>query len=143
MTKQEAFNKNWEHFIVNWSPPGFDATSGPGRCRYKSKDGRKCAIGILIEPGKYRRDFDDEFSHVEDVLNQSGVLPLKNSVRYDTDLDFLTDLQHHHDTIAAETHRLKYEGFPPMLFAGDMLFRNRYKAALERVAAERGLKVPA
>ena len=55
MTPQEAFNINWNHFVVNKSPLGMIREGGklnaPNfRCRYRTPDGCCCGIGVLFPP---------------------------------------------------------------------------------------------
>lgn len=54
MTKQEAFDRVWEHFIVDGQP----LSRVGGRCYYRSPFGAKCAIGLLIPDELYRDEFD-------------------------------------------------------------------------------------
>lgn len=46
MTKQEIFNKVWDHYIVKKSPPGVDPTDG--KCRYRTPEGNVCAVGLFL-----------------------------------------------------------------------------------------------
>lgn len=45
ITLQKIFDLAWEHFIVGDGQPAFDGNSG---CSYKTKDGRKCAVGLAL-----------------------------------------------------------------------------------------------
>lgn len=45
ITLQDIFNAAWQAFIVEDRPP---AANSDGVCSYRTKDGRKCAIGLCI-----------------------------------------------------------------------------------------------
>lgn len=45
ITLQDIFNAAWQAFIVEDRPP---AANSDGMCSYRTKDGRKCAIGLCI-----------------------------------------------------------------------------------------------
>lgn len=46
MTRQEAFNKVVEHFIINENPPGMSPKGN--YCSYGTKDRPRCAFSILL-----------------------------------------------------------------------------------------------
>lgn len=46
MNNQEAFDKNWQHFVVEKAQPATE--HGSTRCFYLMDDGRRCGIGILL-----------------------------------------------------------------------------------------------
>lgn len=56
MTLQEAFDKVWEHFVVEGKPPAMH----DWECRYRMSDGRRCAIGVLIPDERYEEGFEGE-----------------------------------------------------------------------------------
>jgi hypothetical protein len=55
MQPQEAFNKVWNHFVVNKGPASFveDEHGEVGGCQYRGPGGAKCAAGVLIEDDEY------------------------------------------------------------------------------------------
>lgn len=53
-TPQTAFNKIWRHFVRDKKPRG--ATND--RCRYLTDKGHRCAVGIFIPKGRYRREME-------------------------------------------------------------------------------------
>ena len=72
-----------------------DSDGDESQCQYLSPEGDKCAIGLLIPKGKYKKRFDLESVHPLEVLYHVGLLPAKN----DNEMrSFLGDLQRCHDT---------------------------------------------
>ncbi len=55
MTSQEIFNKVWKHFVVEGNPRSVDAD---GVCRYRGRDGSRCAAGIFIPDAQYSEDLE-------------------------------------------------------------------------------------
>ena len=55
MTDQEIFDQVWDWFIVKGNPRALeqDPSSIVAACRYRTRDGRKCAFGVLIPDDKY------------------------------------------------------------------------------------------
>jgi len=51
VTLQSIFDRAWEHFITNFAPLSLDPTDGESL--YRSSDGRRCAIGLVIEDNDY------------------------------------------------------------------------------------------
>ena len=75
MTKQEAFDKVWEYFIVEEGKPGFREhilDKGPG-CQYRTKDGGRCAIGVLIPDNIYEHYFE-QAGPVAELMNRVSVI---------------------------------------------------------------------
>jgi len=65
MTKQEIFNKVWDHFIVN---KGKRSMSPSGKsCRYRGEDGGRCAVGILIPDEMYSSEIEGSRVHCLDI----------------------------------------------------------------------------
>lgn len=98
-TRQELFDKNWEHFIVNRMPRAVCAAKDGGTlCRYQvsETDLRRCAIGILVP--------DDQISQWKDL--DGGIYRIDNETIWRAfgkdivadDLRFLEDLQMAHDS---------------------------------------------
>lgn len=54
ITAQEALNKNWQHFIVEGNAPGYVR----GACFYRSPDGCRCGVGVLIPDELYSSAFE-------------------------------------------------------------------------------------
>lgn len=68
MTKQQAFNKVWQHFVVEKNPPSINKK---GDCLYRGPNGEKCAAGLFIPDDKYRRSM--ECRPAECVADAMGV----------------------------------------------------------------------
>lgn len=49
MTRQEMFDRVWQHFVVEKGPPSGDVN----RCNYRDPSGAKCALGLLIPDALY------------------------------------------------------------------------------------------
>ena len=60
ITKQEAVNRVYQHFIVENQPYSLDKVEDRGyySCRYRSASGAKCAIGIMIPDELYEECFE-------------------------------------------------------------------------------------
>lgn len=53
ITQQEAFNRVWNHFVVNKGKPSYTKKEGYHvRCLYRNGENR-CAFGLLIPDDKY------------------------------------------------------------------------------------------
>lgn len=89
MNAQEAFNKVWQHTIVENNPksPNFG-----GDCYYRAGD-KKCFIGVLIPDSVY----DPEMEH-KSINYLMHNFPQINSLFKDTDTLFLSRLQSIHDS---------------------------------------------
>ena len=50
---QQIFDAAWEEFIVKDNPPAveYDEETESYACRYCTKDGRKCAVGLCLPDG--------------------------------------------------------------------------------------------
>lgn len=71
MTEQEIFNKVAAHLLTQKRP----AKTADG-CRYRSRDGLKCAVGALITDEAYSADIEDRpcTSYVVlDAIRRSGI----------------------------------------------------------------------
>jgi len=51
VTLQEIFDICWKHFVVNFSP--LSVSSSGNQCLYRSPEGNKCAIGLVIDDSDY------------------------------------------------------------------------------------------
>jgi hypothetical protein len=49
MTRQQMFDRVWQHFVVEKGPASGNVT----RCYYRSENGAKCALGLLIPDEMY------------------------------------------------------------------------------------------
>ena len=58
MTNQEAFEKV-AHHLLSLKEPSVDK----GQCKYRARNGNKCAIGILIPDEQYDPAFEDKSVH--------------------------------------------------------------------------------
>ena len=144
ITAQEAINKNWQHFIVEGNAPGYVC----GTCFYRSPDGCRCGIGVLIPDELYSSAFEASnitnmmgYTEHPDTKNpnkkwgsvQELFAPMRND-RMEVGGDegssqFLSSIQQAHD-ITALAH-------------GPDNFKHIYAEALRTLAAEFGLEIPA
>ena len=59
MTPQDIINKVYNHFITEGNPRSF-IKRGDGNitCQYRSPEGNKCAVGILMSDKVYKKDME-------------------------------------------------------------------------------------
>lgn len=114
MNKQEKFNKVVNHLLIQKT-----TAKENGMCRYKTKDGLKCAFGALIPEGH-----NAEYL-IASIKQLMGLYPDINDI-VGQDYDLLRELQEIHDWIhpgrwmkelayTAKAHGLKFE--PPVAAA--------------------------
>lgn len=105
MTRQEALNLNWNHFVVNQKPKCEDLASNT--CQY-SHQGNCCAVGVLLSPS-LRRHLSDKLFPVEEMWAElEGTEHLAEYQRLEADLglDFLEYLQLCHDSVITNPNTL-------------------------------------
>lgn len=93
-TKQEIINKVVEHFRQQKALAWDDSQ---GHCRYRTTDGRKCAVGALIPDALYREDFEEKSIKLFKLYFDGDSIPF-----YAKDVLLLNKLQEAHDNIATE-----------------------------------------
>lgn len=94
-TKQEIFNKVWDHFVVKSNPKSTDELVG---CRYYSSEGG-CAIGCLIAEDKDKKALDNSNGLLTiDSLRKAKAHIIDKYVSPEIETDFLTELQNIHDS---------------------------------------------
>lgn len=91
MTRQEMFDKVVAHFAVQRAL----AIDDHGNCRYRTGDGRKCAVGALIPDDAYTPyceslSAEDLFVVRPEMMRAAGITS--------DDSGFLVSLQSAHDT---------------------------------------------
>jgi hypothetical protein len=93
MTKQEIFNKVWNHFVVNKNPFSFNAQTK--LCCYRTDDGNMCAVGLLIPDEEYHKGLEGLSVHslLKDKVPYLTEFYLSDSSMY----NFLDMLQEAHD----------------------------------------------
>ena len=101
MNHQKVFKKVAKHL----NKQGHPAKDKHGSCVYKT-NGDMCAIGCLIEDGKYRQKMDNDRWSIGNLI-QKGVLPTECR----GELSFLEDLQHAHDDTDPNEWRTLKETF--------------------------------
>lgn len=74
MTRQEMFDKIWNHFIEEDAPW---SVTEKGGCRYRGEDGKKCAVGLLLPDSLYHPDMEGKaiervFQHFPEVKEFFG-----------------------------------------------------------------------
>jgi hypothetical protein len=96
VNRQEVFNKVATHLLTQ----GVAATVG-GECRYRTDDGKRCAIGCLIPDSLYMATLEGkEIGTVLDAnprLREHLQITEKASGDLDSDENFLSGLQRIHD----------------------------------------------
>lgn len=99
MTRQEAFNKVWNWFIVQGKPRGTDAQG----CVYRGAAGVRCAYGVLLPNHHYTHRM--ERMVLENFKEVLRVHPASLVDMPESDLDFLVELQNAHD-VSRDKHAL-------------------------------------
>lgn len=98
MTRQEALNLNWNHFVVNQKPKCEDRASNT--CQY-SHQGNCCAVGVLLSPS-LRQHLAGQLFPVEEMraeLEGTEHLAEYQALEAALGLDFLEYLQMCHDSV--------------------------------------------
>jgi hypothetical protein len=88
-TEQEAFDKVSAHLAAM---TGRSMSPDKSRCAYRGHDGRKCAIGILIDDDDAAKSFDEADDSV------IGKLIMYGQVVTNVSRSFLDELQVVHDS---------------------------------------------
>ena len=119
VTLQDIFNAAWQRFIVEEAPPAADnlceeyGEDDPHYvCKYLTKDGRKCAVGLCIPDGHPVQKMSSNFGALLDrddkpaagIFDES-VYTLSHSERH----NFQRDL---HDGMLDATTGQWHEAFP-------------------------------
>jgi len=111
MTNQEAFDINWNHFVVGKGERSCIADGGG--CAYRGECGTKCGIGLLIPDDKYSPRFEGvsvsggSFAY---VFQQHELLQVLNELGFGGDqMGFLTELQRCHDGASGRDFHKKIE----------------------------------
>ena len=110
MDRQTIVEKVHEHFITSENPPAVsNEPNGPAQCLYRTRDGSKCAVGILIPDELYQPDMEN--NPASDMLTQFGDLYRHIGIGGAGDLSFLDELQSCHDTAALDARLTDYDDF--------------------------------
>lgn len=56
MTKQEAFDRVWRHFVIEGNPQSMGADGVT--CRYRGENGARCAVGLFIPDSEYSESLE-------------------------------------------------------------------------------------
>jgi hypothetical protein len=122
MTRQEMFDRVWQHFVVDGRPLA-RAGDAAGNCYYRMPDGRRCALGVLISDEMYSPAFEGRPARA--LIEGSGPLAaiLKDGLEGTPEQQsaFVQSLQYCHDE------------------AGDT---DDIRTNLERLAVNHGLQIP-
>ena len=106
ITLQQIFDAAWEEFIVKDNPPAveYDEETESYACRYCTKDGRKCAVGLCLPDG-----LDTKCNTLDDELTLVGLIdtyPQLFGFKDYQALDFQGEL--HDDLVDKQTGKWKY-----------------------------------
>ena len=93
MTKQEVFNKVWDHFVTKRNPQSISAD----RCMYR-QDGTptcpvRCAVGLFIPDAEYS-------TYLEGAMPATIMGHIPSMLLIDVSIKFWDDLQRCHDNAA-------------------------------------------
>lgn len=96
LTRQDVFNRVWDHFITQDQPFSKDGTGDT--CKYRGQHGAKCAFGIFIPDDKYTKNFEgNTVTSLYDMCQTMDDVSIFEQFDFD-DLSFLNELQSCHDT---------------------------------------------
>lgn len=93
ITAQMAFDRVWQHFIVEKNP--YSYSGDRDTCMYRGENGAKCAFGIFIPDEQYR--FDMEGKDAYGVMNNYPEIAKLFSSSIQSPDYFLPSLQNCHD----------------------------------------------
>jgi hypothetical protein len=100
MNLQSALNTSTLGIIAQGGPAIQTTKDGQRACRYRTREGHRCAIGQLIPDVLYSEDLEN-FS-----VDTSSILSILGLTTDDTtEIDFLTRLQSAHDSAATSNIR--------------------------------------
>lgn len=107
LTIQEMFNGAWKHFIVDKNPR---SVGDFFRCKYRGKNGTKCAIGLFIPDEQYDCSMDGLCdTRIGSIIEKFPQLPFAH-----IDIDILIEFQICHDDDECKDFNLikiKFEEF--------------------------------
>ncbi len=92
MNEQEVFNTVVTHLFAQ----GRRASNPDDGCFYRTPEGLKCAVGVLIPDALYRPDLEGTTAYGISYMIRDGVLPSIPGIEDDT-ISLLADLQIVHD----------------------------------------------
>lgn len=121
MSRQDAFNRIWGHYIVGKAPMGFESRKIiDGRdCVYRGSEGQRCPVGLLLSDEVYRPEYEGSSLAGNGEISRLFCEDL---------LPFLNQMQAIHDaTINAPTPAAA---------------RDHFESGLRRVAAFMDLRIP-
>jgi hypothetical protein len=131
MTRQQMFDRVWQHFVVEKGPQ----SGTPMGCQYRARDGAKCALGLLIPDGLYLPEMEGR--PAQGLIGRYPELARHLMDGFDGDVDvlkaFTRALQQCHDD-AVEEAACEDE---------ICTFHEMVEDHLRRVGAEHDLTIPA
>ena len=96
MTNQEAFNRVWQHFVVEKQPRSYVNNDG---CCYRGPNGAKCAVGVLIPDELYRPEMEDwSVTSLNSRADEFPTLFGPGGCLAGANIDLLTRIQAAHDS---------------------------------------------
>jgi hypothetical protein len=105
MTKQEIFDKVWDHFVVKGNPRSYTETEPGGVCRFRldktAECPVRCAVGLFIPDDVYDVAMDS-YSSVYDLRDEFD-LPADLDELFTVHSSLFHALQAAHDSTASET----------------------------------------
>lgn len=129
LTLQDVFDKNWQYFIVDNNPFGYNGIT----CVYLGSNGEKCAIGVCI-PEEIAKQIAHPTTRIAYLLTLDE--NLKNIFHKDIDHFALGELQTIHDGCAKQC------GDSPKHSKNYIDTHDLYKQHLIEFAERHNLKIP-
>lgn len=124
---QQIFDAAWEEFIVKDNPPAveYDEDTESYECRYLTKDGRKCAVGLCLPDG-----LDTKCKTMNDELTLVGLIDKYPELFMFADFQaFGFQGELHDNYVNKQTGKWKYS-------------KEKRKEEYVRIAKKYGLEIP-
>lgn len=88
MNRQEVFDRA----VSGLRSQGFEKSMDEGTCSYRANDGKKCAIGWLVDDANYDPTLEGRGANCDEVIEMARIYDVKEG-----DTLFLAYLQQVHD----------------------------------------------
>lgn len=105
MTPQEVFDK----VVIGLRKQGSPSIGKHGGCKYRSENGKRCGVGMVIEDGEYSPKME---GHVlfDFIKMDYDFVPSSLKERLGPHVSLLTALMHVHDYTAVELWEAGFKG---------------------------------
>lgn len=91
---QEVYNDTLQYYMEDPNRRAAEGTTGKYSCKYRTEDGRMCAVGRYIPEENYSSDIEE--NAIDDYIVQDA---LPEDMQYDEMIGLLCQLQTFHDSV--------------------------------------------